>query len=195
MRVKLKSVFFALVLWLIRKRDGRNKANTEFPNSRGENYLFDSLLLDETGESYFTCLNMEPEENPLSIDFSRFRYEAGKEHRIRIDEPCTLPCSITEVDITRIRGPYRIDLTCNGENIPLRRLHAECELLTEVIDQFVIKPIQDHLFAFSGIFAFLSRYETLRCCSNSSALNFSRIFFLRNQGDGFFEIFPRDIQA
>jgi len=133
MRVKLKSVFFALVLWLIRKRDGRNKANTGFPNSRGENYLFDPLFPDETGEAYFTCLNMEPEENPLSIDFSRFRYEvvkgkryeAGKEHRIRIDEPCALPCSITGVDITRIRGPYRIDLTCNGEEIPLRRLLAE----------------------------------------------------------------------
>ena len=76
---------------------------------------------------------MEPEENPLSIDFSRFRYEvvkgkrfeAGREHKICIEEPSALPCAITGVDITRIRGPYRIDLSCNGQQMPLRRLLAE----------------------------------------------------------------------
>ena len=133
MRSMLKSRFYSFLLWLIRKRDARNPANSGFPNSRGENYLFDPLFPDEYGEAYFTCLNMEPEENPLSIDFSRFRYEvakgrrceAGKPHKLVVDRPSAVPCAITGVDITQIRGPYRIDLTCGEKEIPLRRLLAE----------------------------------------------------------------------
>ena len=137
MRALLKNLFFRLVMALVKRRDARNRESIGFPTSQGRNYLFEPLFPKADGTGYFTKYYLDAVENPLAIDFKRFKLEIvrgrrcpkGHPHQFDLDAPSAIPCAITNVSIVNgvgpTGGPNSLRLRTNGEDHHFRGLVGE----------------------------------------------------------------------
>ena len=75
MRVRLRPVFFPILLWLIKAASGGTAANNRLVNYGAKNYFFYPLLERISGEDWFRCLMTRPEKNPSFTGFCLFQVE------------------------------------------------------------------------------------------------------------------------
>ena len=87
--------FYSLVNSVVAWRDRKDRTSKWFPTCQGNNFLYAPLFADADGEAYFTKYHAEKPDNPLTVNFKRYKTDilrgrlvpAGTSHSLRIDVP------------------------------------------------------------------------------------------------------------
>lgn len=151
----LRDTTYKAIRRFVDRRDAKSRMNTTFPTSQGRNYLTEPMFADADGGGYYTKLYCEDAENPLAIDYKRFKteivkaqhYGAKEWHRFNIDAPAAVPYAITGADFFNARGNHAIEFRCNGRVFPMRNLVSE---------RFYYLPVRE-----KAEFAFRSEYDLI----------------------------------
>lgn len=133
LRSSLSKLFYNIIWRLTALRDGRDQTSKWFPTCQGTNFLYAPLFPQDDGRAYFTKYHAEKANNPLAVNFKRYKadivkgraYSKGDVCRLRIDEPSAVPYAITGVDIVYPIGDYRAQLKVNGKEMNLGGLVAD----------------------------------------------------------------------
>lgn len=129
----MKSLLFRSVERVLNYRDSRTPASTNFPSCHGKNYFFNPLFPDQSGNAYFYKFFLDPADNPLTVDFKRYRGELlpgklcrkGRAHQVHINTPSILPYSIVGPEMTNLRGAYQASIKINGKTQELKNLLSD----------------------------------------------------------------------
>lgn len=129
----LKRLTYRGVQRLVAARDARIQANTTFPVNRGRNYLVEPLFPNDAGSGFFTRYYAEDVENPLTVDFKRFkteivrgrRHPGGSWHEFDCPVPSAIPCAVTDIDPVNHRAGGELSLRCPEGDFTFGNLTAE----------------------------------------------------------------------
>ncbi len=133
MKTFLRNLIYGLIRRGVMWRDNRDPTSKWFPTCLGQNFLYAPLLPDATGEAYFTKYHAEKANNPLAINFKRYKTDilkgsyvpANTAHEFQIDVPSAVPYAVTGGDITRQEGGYSAQLHVNGQRHDFGNLIAD----------------------------------------------------------------------
>jgi len=131
----LRSAFYSIYEYLLSQRRGGRETSQYFPLCHGKNYLHEPLHNSNDDRLYFAKYYQDGIENPLAVEFSKFRTEvvsgqsvaAGKRHKSDMKIPGAVPVSINlegprKVDVV---GNYTIYVTVDGASCSLRNLAGD----------------------------------------------------------------------
>ncbi|MBF0267902.1 MAG: sulfatase-like hydrolase/transferase [Alphaproteobacteria bacterium] len=138
----LLRAIYSLIGYLIAKRDARSSSAKWFPNCFGKNFLYSPLFPQADGKAYWAKYHAEKLDNPLTVNFKRFKADilkgqlccAGSWHELNIDVPSALPYAVTGVPIHQLDREYEALLRCSGSTMRLGGLAA---------DRFYYLPIRE----------------------------------------------------
>lgn len=133
MKSSARNLVYGCIRRLVDMRDGRGRTNASFPINRGHNYLYESLFPAENGVGHYTKFYAEDVENPLTIDYKRFkteivqgrRYAGGDWHEIDCVVPSAVPYAITGDDMFNHRSGGEIEFQCPEGRFTFGNLVAE----------------------------------------------------------------------
>ena len=106
MRGWIRRQAYQIIRYLVDRRDRQSRVNTTFPTAQGHNYLVEPLFPDAAGAGFYTKFYAEDAENPVAIDYKRYKTEivagtlgkAGQWHDVNVDGASALPYSITNAN-------------------------------------------------------------------------------------------------
>ena len=139
----LRSAFYSFYEILLRKGRAGRETNQYFPVCHGKNYFYEPLINSNEDRVFFSKYYQDGTQNPLAIEFSKYRSEtlagklipAGTPYRHALKSPSAIPFSVSlrgreKVDVL---GNYTVEIDFNGETYSLRNL---------VGDRFYYLPVK-----------------------------------------------------
>lgn len=134
--------FYSLIGALAARRDRRDVTSKWFPTCQGTNYLYAPLLADASGEAYFTKYYSEKPNNPLAVNFKRYKtdivkgrlFRAGTPATMRIEVPSAIPYAVISPDVTTQEGDFSAQVHVNDRRYDFGNL---------VADRFYYLPIRE----------------------------------------------------
>ena len=132
-RKMLRNLGYRAIRYAIDRRDAKTRLNAPFPSCQGHNYLVEPLFPEENGAGFYSKFYLEDVENPVTVDYKRFkaeimpsqRYPAGQWHEFEIATPSAVAYAITGAEPFNMRGAHEIEFRCNGKLHQFRNLVSE----------------------------------------------------------------------
>lgn len=128
----LSKTLYGLIHRGIALRDARYTIAKWYPTCFGKNFLYSPMFPERDGEAYFAKFHNEKLDNPLTVNFKRFRTDIMRarrlpagEHVVEVAEPSALPVALTGSAPHEATQLHAITVTADGREVRLGGLAVD----------------------------------------------------------------------